>query len=260
MLPFTLKKENGAAIPCLMQVTDHATDVIIMVHGFGSQKDCATAQMLFRRMPPAGFTVITYDQPAHGSGGALEEPLLIENCLSSLRTVDQFAARQFPDARIHYFSSSFGAYITILYLCSFPHHGHKAFLRSAAVNMPLLMLGEPGAGIDPVYQREFEEKGYVLSDIGPAAVRIPPGFLQGLAENDLKEKFRSRLYDDVAYEMVHGEKDSTIKLRFAQDFAQEFSIPVTVIPGEEHTLSDRPETPDRVADLAIAFYRAEAKK
>ena len=254
MKSFTLKKENGAVIPCLMQVPDNARDVIIMVHGFGSQKDCATAQMLFRRMPPAGFAVITYDQPAHGTGEALEEPLLIENCLSSLHTVDEFAAKQFPSARIHYFASSFGAYITVLFLCGYSHKGHKAFLRSAAVNMPMLMLGKPGSVIDPAYLKEFAEKGYVLSDAGPSPVRIPFGFLKGLAENDLAGKYRGRIYDDVRYEMVHGEKDSTIELCYAQAFAEQFRIPLTVIPDEEHTLSDKPETPDQVADLAISFY------
>ena len=256
MKSFQLIKENGAVIPCLMQIPEEAGDLIIMVHGFGSQKDCATAQMLFRRMPPAGFGVITYDQPAHGPDEARNEPLLIENCLSSLRTVDQYAAENFPDMKIHYFASSFGAYITTLFVCGYPHHGRMAFLRSAAVNMPLLMLGPPGSEMDPAVKREFEENGYIVSGVGPAEVRIPPGFLEGLARNDLEEKFRNRVYSDTRFEMVHGEKDSTIELSYVKAFAEQFHIPLTVIPDEEHTLSDHPQTPDWVADLAIAFYRS----
>ena len=258
MKSFKLKKENGAVIPCLMEIPEGAGDLIIMVHGFGSQKNCATAQLLFRRMPPAGFGVITYDQPAHGPDEAKEEPLLIENCLSSLQTVERYAAEQFPGCRIYYFASSFGAYITTLFLSSYPHHGHKAFLRSAAVNMPQLMLGPPGSELDPLYQKEFDEKGFVESDAGPEPVRIPRGFLEGLAANDLEKAYRGRIFRDVEYEMVHGEKDSTIEISFARSFAEMFSIPITVIPDEEHTLSDHPETPDRVADLAISFYRASS--
>lgn len=258
MRSFKLKKENGAVIPGLMEVPEGAGEIIIMIHGFGSQKDCATAQMLFRRMPPAGFGVVTYDQPAHGPDEASAEPLLIRNCLDSLRTVEDYVAEQFPDARIVYFASSFGAYITILYLSDHPHHGHKAFLRSAAVNMPLLILGPPGSEPDPAYQKELEEKGYIVSQEGPAEVRIPAGFLEELAENDLTEKYRNRTYHDTRFEMVHGEKDSTIELTFARTFAERFGIPLTVIPDEEHTLSDHPQTPDWVADLAIAFYRSEA--
>ena len=257
MKSFTLMKKSGAVIPCLMEVPESARDIIIMVHGFGSQKDCATAQMLFRRMPPAGFGVVTYDQPAHGPDEAGEELLLVENCISSLQTVDQFVADEFPDARVCYFSSSFGAYITTLYLCQFPHHGHRAFLRSAAVNMPLLMLGPPGTEMDPAYRKEFDEKGYIVSDIGPSAIRIPLEFLHGLARNDLAERFRRRIFQDTEFEMVHGEKDSTIEVSFAKTFAEQFGIPITVIPDEEHTLSDHPETPDRVADMAIAFYRRD---
>ncbi len=255
MKSIKLKKENGETIPCLIQMPEGAGEVIIMVHGFGSQKDCATAQMLFRRMPPAGFGVVTYDQPAHGPEEARDEPLLIRNCLSSLKTVETFVAKEYPEARIHYFSSSFGAYITVLYLCGFPHRGQKAFLRSAAVNLPELFLGTSGTGIDPEAKKELDEKGAVLSDLGPSAILIPAGFIEELKVNDLTDKFRTRIYDDADYEMVHGELDSTIELPYAREFADAFAIPITIIPEEEHTLSDHPETPDIVADLAIAFYR-----
>ena len=252
---FKLKKESGAVVPCLSLVPEGTEDIVIMIHGFGSRKDCATGELLFRRMPEAGFGVVTYDQPAHGPEEARDEPLLITNCLSSLAAVEQAVAEKYPSAGIHYFGSSFGAYITTLYLCGFPHRGHDAFLRSAAVNMPRLMLGEPGSEPDPAAIQEFREKGYILSDVGPDAVRIPYGFLEELVENDLSEKYSHRRYSDFRLEMVHGEKDSTILLPYAREFAKKFGIPLTVIKDEEHTLSDYPETPDRVADLAIRFFR-----
>ena len=55
MKSIKLKKENGETIPCLIEIPEETGDIIIMVHGFGSQKDCATAQLLFRRMPPDGW-------------------------------------------------------------------------------------------------------------------------------------------------------------------------------------------------------------
>jgi hypothetical protein len=50
--------------------------------------------------------------------------------------MEQIAAEKAPEAEICYFSSSFGAYITLIYLTTREHRGKKAFLRSAAVNMP----------------------------------------------------------------------------------------------------------------------------
>ena len=101
MKSFNLTKGKDATIPCLMEIPDGAKEIIIMVHGFGSEKNCATAQMLFRRMPPAGFGVITYDQPGHGPDEARKEPLLIENCLSSLLTADPDAHSQYPEPCNH---------------------------------------------------------------------------------------------------------------------------------------------------------------
>lgn len=257
MQSLKLTKKDGTVVPCLTSVPDGVGDIIVMVHGFGSQKDCATAQMLFRRMPQAGFGVVTYDQPAHGPDEARDESLRLENCFASLAAVENYVSAAWPDASIHYFSSSFGAYVTVLYVCSRPHRGRDAFLRSAAVNMPLLFLGPPEAGPDPELKKELDANGYIILETGPEPVRVPAGFLEDLRDSDLNDRFAERVHDDVRFAMVHGEKDSTIELSYALDFAKRNNIPITVIPGEDHTLSDHPETPDKVADLAIAFYRGE---
>lgn len=248
---FKLNKEGGAVIPCLELVPEGASKIVLMVHGFGSQKDCATAQMLFRRMPAAGFGVVTYDQPAHGPDEARSELLTVENCLASLSAVEQAVADRHPGLEIVYFSSSFGAYITTLHICTQAHLGRRAFLRSAAVNMPQKILT---MAKEPEIAQLLREQGFYTSDVGPDAIPVPQAFLDGLAANDLTERFAARTDLAARFELVHGELDTTIPLPPVMEFAEHFDLPLTVIPGEEHTLSDFPETPDRAADLAIAFY------
>ena len=57
--------------------------------------------------------------------------------------------------------------------------------------------------------------------------------------------------------MVHGALDSVIDPRAAEHFASRFRIPITFFENEGHSLSDHEDTPDRVADMAIAFYDAD---
>lgn len=55
--------------------------------------------------------------------------------------------------------------------------------------------------------------------------------------------------------MVHGEADPVVPVAAARAFAARFDLPITVFPGENHSLNADPKTPDRVADLALAFFR-----
>ncbi len=255
METFTLKKANGHEISCMKLIPDGAEKIVIMVHGFGSRRDCETGKLLFRRMPPEGYGVVTYDQPSHGSDESRKEPLLIENCLSSLAEVENYIKSEYPDAEIFYFSSSFGAYITVLHTTGRPHSGYRAFLRSAAVNMPSILLSELSGDPDSPKVQFLKENGYFdMGALTEDVIRMPAAFFEELRENNLFERFAARMYDDTAFEMVHGEKDDTIELQYAEKFAKQFGIKISVIPGEGHTLSGFPETPDTVADLAIAFY------
>ena len=54
--------------------------------------------------------------------------------------------------------------------------------------------------------------------------------------------------------MAHGAEDDVIDPAEAARFARTFEIPETVFAGEGHSLSNHPETPGKVADLAIALY------
>lgn len=244
-----LHKKNGAVIPIIYDVPHNANKIVIMIHGFESLKECATGQMLFRRMVPEGIGVIAYDQPGHGTEEAADEKLTLDNCMDSLGCVEDFAAELFPKAQISYFGSSFGAYVTGLYISSRKHRGKKFFMRSAAVNMPELFLGNP----DPEAEKLLREQGYVEPDMGTGhIVKVPLQLFEDLDENDLFEKFKQ---GEVSAMMVHGEQDPVIDPKKAKAFASKFSIPITIMPGEGHSICTNSESPDKVGDLAIAFFR-----
>ncbi|MDD7035132.1 MAG: alpha/beta hydrolase [Firmicutes bacterium] len=243
-----LTKDSGATVPVIYDVPDDAGRVVIMIHGFESSKECATGQMLFRRMLPEGIGVVAYDQPGHGSEEAREELLTLDNCKSSLRRVEDFVTSMWPDAEIMYFGSSFGAYLTGLYVSSESHRGRKFFMRSAAVNMPELFLGNP----DPEALKLLETQGYVEPDLGTGQiVKVPLQMFEDFRENNLFEKFDRNQVEAV---MVHGEKDTVIDPAKARAFAAKFDIPITLIPGENHSICLNPESPDIVGDMAIEFF------
>ena len=164
----------------------------------------------------------------------------------------------YPKAEICYFASSFGAYVTGLYISSRHHKGHKAFFRSAAVNMPSLFLKDDPTEEEKRLFEELAEKGYFEQGFGLGKpVRVTRGFIEDLAGHDLFALFDPDVLGPHKIAMAHGAEDAVIDPAMAARFAEKFHITETVFPGEGHSLSDHPETPDRVVDLAIRLYQEE---
>lgn len=250
MQPIHITKAGGAVVPAICDVPEGAGQIVIMVHGFESSKACATGQLLFRRMVPAGLGVIAYDQPGHGRAEARREPLTLAACFESLAAVENAAAKRFPRARPVYFASSFGAYVALLYVSLRPHLGRRLFVRCGAVNMPSLLLGPTR---DPAARALLERQGYLQPNLGIGdPVKVPARMFADLAAHDLFKRFRP---GGTAVRMVHGEADPVVPVAAARAFAARYRIPIAVFPGENHSLNADPGTPDRVADRALAFFR-----
>ena len=228
MEKFLLQKHNARAIPVIAEIPDDLRKLVIVVHGYDSSKESENAANLMRILPGKGFGVFAYDQPHHGMEEAADEELTVENCLDSLACVEDYLAERFgtdgtgaEGPEICYFGSSFGAYITCIYLATRSHRGCKAFLRCAAVNFPELAIDE-----------------------GADDVELP----------DLFALYEQAKPEDVAMAFAHGACDSTVKVEAAIAFTDRFGYPLTIFPGEEHTISDFPESPIRVAQLAAELY------
>lgn len=74
-----------------------------------------------------------------------------------------------------YFSSSFGAYLNLIYLSTRPHRGTRSFLRSAAVEMPLLFHSPT-----PEQAEELARQGFLMLDQGYVRpLKLTPAFLGG---------------------------------------------------------------------------------
>ena len=259
MEKFTIEKKNGFKVPVVAEVPEKSDAALIVVHGFGSSKEGENCKLMLRRMPEAGISVFLYDQPAHGTEEAKDEPLTIENALDSLAAVEDYIRGNYPDKEILYLGSSFGGYISGLYIERREHAGTKLMLRSGAVIMPWLFLGAPGSEPDPESLAELEKNGFLMvgSPLGNYT-KVPEEMFVELArpENNLFGNFGETDHDGTKTAMVHGEKDPVIPLKFAQEFAARYELPIAVFPGQGHSISDDPEVPDKVADRIIEFFRS----
>ena len=242
-----LPGQNGYAIPLVHTLTGKEEKVCLLTHGFGSSKDSPTARLALAQFPAWGIGVAALDLPAHGESPVSGHFLRIENCLNDLAAVEAWIIGICPQAEILYFSSSFGAYLNLIYLARRPHKGTHSFLRSAAVGMPQLFAGAHGAE-GPGRKAHGP---FVLDQGYERPILITDGFLQDLAQCDVFTLYRP---GPTQVRMVHGECDEVAPLSDAQRFAEKFHIPLCVIPHGDHRLSI-PGAPEAVFAQAKEFYQ-----
>lgn len=245
----TLTSRHGYAIPC-HNCWKGEDRILIVCHGFGSSKLSPMVQALNHEMPKAGIGVYSFDFPSHGDSPIWEDGLRVPFCMDDLETVETRVREMAPNARIGYFGSSFGAYITLLYLAGRSHAGERAFLRSAAVAMPRLV----DQWVDERAKADMARRGYFVPDYDYVReMRVTPAFLKDLEENDVFAKYRAGA---ARLRMVHGAKDDVAPPDAAQAFAQRFGAEIFLLPNGEHNLMGEGEL-DQVLDLTRAFFLEE---
>ncbi len=241
-----IQGKNGYNIPVRHTLTGTERTVVLISHGFGSSKESPTVQMLAAALPPLGLGTLAFDFPAHGDSPVDGDMLSVGHCLDDLSAAEARARALCPGAEIVYFASSFGAYLNLIYLATRPHAGDKAFLRSAAVEMPLLFRQRT-----PEEQAPLAARGYEMLDLGYARpIKVTQAFVDDLDAHDVFRLYRAGA---ARVAMVHGDRDETAPVEAAVRFADRFGAALTIIPGGDHRLSI-PGAPERVLALAAAFF------
>lgn len=219
--------------------------VVIVAHGFASSKESPTVEMLAKELPKKGIGVAALDFPAHGESPVDGEFLTVKNCVRDLGDVEAFIREECPGAEICCFGSSFGAYITLIYLMESGKEGTRAFLRSAAVNM-----SDYFSELTKDERRAIDEMGHFLLEDEVRPIKITRGLVESLKANDIREDFRP---DGLRLMMIHGSADEDIDYSEARAFAEKYDVPLITVEGGDHRLSI-PGASEKVLEEALRFF------
>lgn len=242
--------KQGYEIPYVYEGTGAEDILVIISHGFGSSKESTTATTVAEKLKTGGIASVRYDFPAHGESPADGTRFRIENCLNDLQSVEEMVKEAFPGKTLGYFSSSFGAFINLLYLTRKEPSGKMSFLRCSAVDMP---------GIvdrwmeDEALLKEMKENGFVVADEGYAKpLHVYKEFWDDLKEIDLFRDFSKP--EGMALRMIHGTKDETAPFADAAAFAEQFGIGLIPVEGADHSFTVN-NAMDIVRAEALEFFK-----
>jgi alpha/beta superfamily hydrolase len=246
----TIKGINGYDIPCINNLSNYEKKVVIISHGLGSSKESPTAQAVAASLPKYGIGTYGFDFPAHGDSPVDGEKFRIEGCLNDLASVENHVRKLVPEAEIGYFSSSFGAYINLLYLATRAHAGKKSFLRCAAVDMPKLIKN----ALTPELSAQLKTQGYVIVDYDYVRpLKFTKEFYDDIMAYDVFKLCRS---DMAQIAMIHGDADETAPVADARRFAKQCDAELTEVKGANHRFQI-PGGMDQIIETAVRFFTAK---
>ncbi|NMA13742.1 MAG: alpha/beta hydrolase [Clostridia bacterium] len=247
MIKEIISGRNGYDIPCLNNLSGGEKLAVIISHGFGSSKESPTNQAVSAALPKYGIGTYSFDFPAHGESPVDGRMLRIGNCTGDLADVEAHVHKLFPEAEIAYFSSSFGAYINLIYLATRKHAGRKSFLRCAAVDMPGIFRSKT----TPEYQDQLETQGFVMLDRGYLRpLKITREFLADLDGHNVFSLYQPGMAE---LGMIHGTADETASIDDTRRFARQSGAELIEVKDADHRFLI-PGGMEQVIDAAVRFF------
>lgn len=213
--------------------------VVIVTHGFGSSKDTAGtahfADHLINKFKD--FAVIAFDWPCHGQDA--RKKLSVEECLTYLEIVTNFAKEELKAKDVFNYSTSLGGYLTLRYLIEKGNPFRKIALRCPAINIYETLLST----LSDDEKRKLE-KGKEIQMGFERKMKIDKSFFDDLKAFDVKDHEYFDFADDIL--ILHGTKDAMVPIEDSRKFADDNVIEFIPVEGADHPFRN----PDHMA-LAI---------
>ena len=234
--------ELGHNIRCKLYCRDIHTirQVVVFCHGFGGHKDNSAAAKFAERLTSKHkyAALVTFNWPCHGDD--VKKKLSLDLCLTYLDLVTGHVRTKFDTEDIYCYATSFGGYLTLLYLSRMGSPFRKIALRCPAIPMAQALKGSIATAGD----LEQLKKGREVTLGFDRKVPVSPAFLQELEENDI----RKIDYLDWAEDMIilHGNQDEIVPIKDTEDFCEENLIEFIPVEGADHRFRSQ-----RAMDQAI---------
>lgn len=240
--------ENGHNIRCKLYCRDirNIGRVVLFCHGFGGHKDNASAarfgEWLISKYK--NTALVTFNLPCHGDD--VKKKLVLEDCLTYLELVTGYLRDTYSED-LYGYATSFGGYLTLLYLIRKGNPFRRIVLRSPALNMHEALT----CAIMTEENRQLLAKGREAQVGFDRKIPVTAAFVEEVEKEDV----RKYDYLDWAENMLilHGTKDEIIPYRESQQFSEDKLVELIPIEDADHRCRD-PKKMDQVIKSILTFF------
>lgn len=241
--------ELGHNVRCKLYYDDiHSIKkVVVYGHGFGGHKDNKAAENFAERLISKykGFALIAFNLPAHGDD--VKKKITLSDCVLYFDLVTKYAKETLNADELYSYATSFGGYLTLLYILEKGNPFSKVALRCPAVNMYDVLMNS-------IVRHEEAEKLAKGKDaeIGfDRKILINQSFLDDLKVADIASREFFDYADDIL--IMHGTKDEIVPMDFVKDFAENNVIEFIPIENADHRFQDK-KTMETATKAITHFY------
>ena len=221
--------------------------LVIVLHGFSSNKDKGHTVAACRAMREAGFATLRFDLYGHGeSGGAFRDHTLYKWISNTLAVIDHARSLDF---------------VTDIYLSGHSQGGLvSALVGGMAPDLVKGLILRAPAFMIPRCAREGSMLGY---DFDPCRIPDEIPVIKGLTLGGNYVRVAQTVYPENAVErfpgpvlLIHGDADDVVPSEDSRAFAARYqNCQLEIIPGETHHFDFCPE---RSEALIRDWLRARA--
>lgn len=176
--------------------------VVIALHGFSGDCDSSVIKAIAEDLLNHNCMLITYDLPKHGENNN-EGTLTLDECLESIKKIDEYVKQTYENKKICWFATSFGGYLLLNFLNNNEYEYDKVILRAPAIFMDKV--------IDSVI---MPFNGYSLEDLNKGEINLDrdhPLFIDNKFYEDLKKHKLIDNYINKNYlHIIQGKKDNIV--------------------------------------------------
>lgn len=176
-------------------------EIVIGVHGFAGDKESSVLIALAEKLNEQEKALLVFDLPSHGENDN-SKVLNLTECIESIGKILEYVKKEYQNIPISFFSTSFGAFLTLSYLAERREKLHKVILRAPAIFMGEVLENVilPEHNINVQELKKVANLGYEVS------LLVDDKFLSDLKNNSLDKKTEilDRLY------VLQGKLDTTV--------------------------------------------------
>ena len=241
--------ELGHNIRCKLYCRDirEIRQVVVFCHGFGGHKDNSAAAKFAERMISKHkyAALVTFNWPCHGDD--VKKKLTLDLCISYLDLVVRHVRDRFKTEEIYCYATSFGGYLTMLYLQRMGNPFRRIALRCPAVPMYDVLM----KAIMTTADAELLQKGREAAVGFDRKVPVSPAFLRELEENDIRTYDYLDWAEDIL--VLHGLEDEIVPIAGAEAFCENQLIEFVSIAGADHRFRNQ-RAMDQAMKCILEFF------
>lgn len=213
--------------------------IVIMAHGFTSNKDRPKFVKIANELNKAGFATLRFD--FGGSGESDFADITVKNQVDDLNSAIRYAKSK-GYAKIGLLGSSLGGLDCIL--------AYDKDIKTIVLLAPVTKAKTPSEFSDPKVRAEVEQKGHIIITKDNKDFRIPKQYIQE-RESIKQDELLSKIKCPVL--IIHGDQDEHVPVNYSKE-AMRF-LPsesrLEIMKGWKHRLE---EDLDKLAPMVVSWF------